>query len=216
MEAKTKPPRRRTQAERRATTRAALLDATIDCLVEYGYAGTTTVRIVERAGVSRGAQVHHYATKADLVSEAVRHLATKRANEFLEEFAGGIPRGRKRIEALLDKVWAMHTSPLFAASMELFVAARTDPELRSRLVEVERDVSQSIAAGLVGLFPDVAGDRSFRDSIDADLAAMRGLAIIGFVYPDEEIEKRWRALRRRLLTLVPDELAADGAARARP
>jgi AcrR family transcriptional regulator len=208
MEAKTKAPRRRTQAERRATTRAALLDATIDCLVEYGYAGTTTVRIVERAGVSRGAQVHHYATKAELVSDAVRHLATKRANEFLEEFADGIPKGRKRTEALLDKVWAMHTSRLFAASMELFVAARTDPELRSRLVEVERDVSQTISAGLVGLFPDRAGDRAFRESIDADLAAMRGLAILGFVYPDKEIDKRWRALRRRLLNLRGSERSA--------
>src|SRR5436190_18849808 len=77
-------PPRRTQAERRATTRTALLDATIDCLVEEGYAGTTTTRIVERAGVSRGAQVHHFPTKAELVAEAVRHLAGKRIEEFLQ------------------------------------------------------------------------------------------------------------------------------------
>ena len=45
---KTSPKKkRRTQAERRAATRGALLDATIDCLVEFGYANTTTNRIVE-------------------------------------------------------------------------------------------------------------------------------------------------------------------------
>jgi len=49
-----------------------LLDATIDCLVEEGYSGTTTTRVVERAGLSRGAQVHHFPTKSQLVAEAVR------------------------------------------------------------------------------------------------------------------------------------------------
>jgi AcrR family transcriptional regulator len=57
---------RRTQEERRAATRGALLDATIDCLVEYGYHGVTTSRVAERAGVSRGAQVHYFPTKTDL------------------------------------------------------------------------------------------------------------------------------------------------------
>src|SRR5215468_6574679 len=69
----------RTQEERSAAMRERLLDATIDCLVEYGYSGTTTTRVAERAGVTRGAQVHHFPTKTDLVTAAVRHLATKRA-----------------------------------------------------------------------------------------------------------------------------------------
>lgn len=69
------PKRTRTQEERSAATRAALLDATVACLVDYGYASLTTTRVVERAGVSRGAQVHHFPTKAQLVTEAVRHLA---------------------------------------------------------------------------------------------------------------------------------------------
>ncbi|HUL99136.1 MAG TPA: TetR/AcrR family transcriptional regulator, partial [Mycobacterium sp.] len=40
----TSPPRavRRTQEQRSADTRTRLLDATIDCLVRYGYHGTTT------------------------------------------------------------------------------------------------------------------------------------------------------------------------------
>src|SRR6478735_6838988 len=139
-----KKPRRRTQEERRSSTRAALLDATIDCLVEYGYADTTTTRIVERAGVSRGAQVHHYPTKAALVAEAVAHLAKRRTAEF---FAGVTDRdlaGRGQIKALLDEIWAVHTSPLFAASMELVVASRTDPELRRRFAEIDREVNREI------------------------------------------------------------------------
>lgn len=71
---------RRTQEERSATTRALLLDATIDCLIEFGYANTTTARVAERAGVSRGAQVHHFTTKTALLAEAIRHLAVKRGD----------------------------------------------------------------------------------------------------------------------------------------
>ena len=50
---------RRTQAERTATTRAALLAATVDVLVERGYRATTTQDVARRAGVSYGALLHH-------------------------------------------------------------------------------------------------------------------------------------------------------------
>ncbi len=194
---------RRTQAERRATTRAALLDATIDCLVEYGYAGTTTMRIVERAGVSRGAQVHHYPTKAELVAEAVRHLAVKRSSEFLEEF-NSLPEGRKRFEVLLDTLWTLHTSPLFAASMELIIASRTDPELRKRMIEVEREIGEQIDSNMRDLFPGEARSQEFRAGVDTVLSAMRGLAMLSFADSKAEVERRWQAMRERLLaTMAP-------------
>jgi len=204
MEARASVGRRRTQAERRARTQGALLDATIECLVEFGYAGTTTGRIVERAGVSRGAQVHHYPTKADLVADAVRHLASRRLAEFFEDVATAVPPGRKRLGELLDRVWALHLSPLFAASMELIVAARTDPELRERMVDVERDVTASISTALAGLFPNLAADRVFRESIETELAAARGMAILGWVSADGELEPRWRGVRARLLKMLEE------------
>ncbi len=207
MEAKTTAPKRRTQAERRARTQAALLDATIECLVDYGYAGTTTGRIVERAGVSRGAQVHHYPTKAQLVAEAVRHLASRRLTEFFEDVATAVPPGRDRIAQLLDRVWAIHLSPLFAASMELIVAARTDPELRERMVDVERDVTASISTALAGLFPDLAADREFRESIETELAAARGMAVLSWVTPEAEVEARWVGVKARLLLILEDAAA---------
>src|SRR3954470_2490789 len=102
--AKPKRPRR-TQQERRTATRGALLDATIDCLIEYGYGGVTTTRVVESAGVSRGAQAHHFPTKAVLVSEALRHLARRRAEETMRR-TSKLPEGPERIDAVLDLMWA--------------------------------------------------------------------------------------------------------------
>lgn len=80
-------PIRRAQAGRSAATRARLLDATIECLVEHGYTGTTTTAVAQRAGVSRGAQLHHYGTREQLVAAAVGHLAEQRAAVLREQAA---------------------------------------------------------------------------------------------------------------------------------
>jgi AcrR family transcriptional regulator len=204
---KAAPKKRRTQAERRAATQGALLDATIDCLVEYGYANTTTNRIVERAGVSRGAQVHHYPTKADLVAEAVRHLAAKRTTEMLD-LLKDTPAGPRRFEVVMDVMWAQHKGPLYVASIELFVAARTDPDLRKRMVEVEREVTRTIAKGMLDLAPEASARREFRDAVDLTLSAMRGLALLSFADPEMDIDRRWAAMRRLLIERVADASAA--------
>src|SRR5262249_61236914 len=65
---------RRTQAQRTAATRAALLEATVDCLVSRGFDGTTTTEVAHRAGVSPGALLHHFPAKAELLCAAVGHL----------------------------------------------------------------------------------------------------------------------------------------------
>src|SRR5882762_4428940 len=119
---------RRTQAERRAATRAALLDAAIECLVEEGYANLTTRKVAERAGVSQGAQMHYFPTRAEFVAESVRHLAKKLSLEIREQLPPDASGDRRRLEWLLDQVWAVHNGPVFQATMELWVAARTDPE----------------------------------------------------------------------------------------
>jgi len=102
------PRRRRTQDERSSAMRERLLDATIECLVEYGYTGTTVTRIADRAGVTRGAQVHHFRTKDDLVTAAVKHLAGRSA-EFgwaqVAVVAASAPRvPRNPVAAVTDRV----------------------------------------------------------------------------------------------------------------
>src|ERR1700757_797172 len=67
-------PARRTQAQRRDAMRRRLLAATVASLAEDGYAGSTLSSIVRRAGVSRGAQVHHYPNKQALILDAAEDL----------------------------------------------------------------------------------------------------------------------------------------------
>src|SRR5258705_10494928 len=103
-------PVRRTQEQRSAATRARLLDATIACLDQLGYSRTTTTEIAERAGVSRGAQLHHFPTKAELVTTAVEHLFRRRDAEFRGPFRNP-PGGPGPAAAARDPLWSMGCGP---------------------------------------------------------------------------------------------------------
>jgi AcrR family transcriptional regulator len=205
-------PTRRTQEERRNATRGALLDATVDCLVEFGYAGVTTTRICDCAGVSRGAQVHHFPTKADLVGEAVAHLAERRATELRSELEH-VPKGKRRAQAALDLLWHAFSGPLFQASLELMVAARTDPDLREHLFALERRVNDLILQGADDLFDDLAERPGFHGDFEMALATMRGLALMSAVSGGERkgVQRAWTESRKRLLALLDAAPAASPA-----
>ncbi|WP_424185690.1 TetR/AcrR family transcriptional regulator [Actinokineospora sp. G85] len=137
----------RTQAQRREQTREALLEATIACLVELGYARTTVQEIAARAGVSRGAQQHHFTTKAELMTAALEHLFDRLIREVTSAADSGsdaaLPTGRERVARGIDLLWRAYSGTLSTAAVELWVAARTDPELRASLRPVDRQLGHA-------------------------------------------------------------------------
>jgi AcrR family transcriptional regulator len=194
---------RRTQAERRATTRAALLDATIDALVEYGYSNVTSAQIVQRAGVSRGAQAHHFSTKAELVVAALRHLTDKLIADLVEHPIK--PSGKteqERYGAILDRLWKLHHEPVFVAALELWVAARTDLELRENLTRFAREFTLTIARLADDMMPELAQRPDFRAQMELAMSSMRGLAMHQSVDTPRNIARAWGLVRAQLLTLA--------------
>jgi AcrR family transcriptional regulator len=143
---------RRTQAERSAATRARLLDATIECLHDLGYAGTSTPEIARRAGLSRGAQLHHFPTKAELVTNAVQRLFERRREEFLQAFAAR-PQGSDAVETAIDILWSKVSGPTFTVWLELVVAARTDAELAEPVAELTQRLAAIVEETFRELFP---------------------------------------------------------------
>jgi AcrR family transcriptional regulator len=186
--------------------RQRLLDATIACLVDYGYAGTTVTRIAERAGVTRGAQVHHYRTKDDLVTAAVTHLASRSA-EFGWSQVARLADADDPVGELLDTLWDVHRGPMFTATVELWVAARTDPELRRHVATIEpvllailRDASDRGGASGVTDDPDGA---NLLEAVFTAMDTMRGLMISAWHLPARQRDARWRRARERLRATFP-------------
>jgi AcrR family transcriptional regulator len=192
---------RRTQAERRETTRTALLDAAIECLVEYGYAGTTTRRIAQRAGVSPGALQHHFASKAELLGESVGHLRARWAQEiFAEAAAAQSASVRERHERLLDRMWGMYRGPLFKALLEIAIGARTDSALANTIVGSHEEMNELNAAGIPLLFPEHADRPQLGALVATGQAAMRGLALVGLT-GDGDPDALWPHTREHILAL---------------
>ncbi|MEH1013727.1 TetR/AcrR family transcriptional regulator [Micromonospora sp. CPCC 206060] len=194
------PPERIPQQERSRATRARLLEATVDCLVEHGWSGTTTTVVAARAGVSRGAQLHHYPTRAALVTAAVVHLTERRAEELRAE-ASTLPTGPQRLDRVVDMLAAAFTGPLFVAALELWVAARTDPELRAALVPLEARVGREMHRLTVDLLGADERLPGVRESVQATLDLLRGLGVANLLSDDS-------ARRTALLCTWKHQLAA--------
>jgi len=182
--------------------RRRLLDATIDCLVRYGYAGTTTTRVTELAGVTRGAQVHHFPTRADLVAAAVRHLAIKRTELAFEKIAA-VRASADPLDAALDLMWEIHQGPILYATIEMWVAARTDPELRKQLTKVEPAARASLIEFAEAAFGDYATNPRFRHIMYTAMDAVRGILLMGLSDQDStNLDKRWRRAKGDLRDLI--------------
>jgi AcrR family transcriptional regulator len=205
-----KTSRRRSQAERRAATRVALLDATVACLVEQGYARTTTRTIAERAGVTPGALQHHFGSKPELLSAALGHIAEQLVKETSTHGADTtLPIG-PRTELFLDRMWALFKGPLFQAGTELWVAARTERELRESLFEVQRFGTRAILAAGPLLYPELAGRPGLSELIETGQAALRGLALLRLIDP-QDADRVWPATRAHLLALTAAFNGESGA-----
>jgi AcrR family transcriptional regulator len=193
---------RRTQEERSAATRARLLEATIDCLVELGYAATTTTSVCDQAGLSRGAQLHHYPTKAELTTAAVEHLFKTREQEFRAAISA-LPAGARRAVAAVDLLWSMVSGRTFYAWLELTVAARTDGELRRAMRRLHTRTVAQIEHTFKELFPPQAdAGPLWALAPQFTFAFMHGLALDGLITRDEEKSRVMLAALKQLSTLI--------------
>ena len=196
------------QADRSRAMRARLLEATVELLVERGFAGTPTTLVSERAGVSRGAQLHHFPTKNDLVVAAVEHLTELRGAE-LADALGAVPRGAGRTRAGLRVLGDHFSSPVFTAALELWVAARTDETLLAAVSPLEQRVGRETHRLTVEALGVDERHSGVRELVQATLDLVRGLGLAATLTDDS-------ARRRRILDqwarVLDERIAAGGAA----
>lgn len=167
---------RRTQAERRAHTHEQLLEATVRCLETVGYARTTTTEVCRLAGVSQGALFKHFATKAALMSGAAAHLFAGLVADYRKRFSR-LPEGAGRLGAAIDLLWSLFQTPRMHAAFELYVAARTEPDLARSLKPVADHHHRNLHALARDLFPTAGRTRDFEALVDLIISAFQGAAL---------------------------------------
>ncbi|MEB3371763.1 TetR/AcrR family transcriptional regulator [Saccharopolyspora mangrovi] len=174
-----------TRREQREQTRERLLDGAMMALVEHGYAGTTTQRVQERVGVSRGALLHHFSSKAELFAAAVHHIADMRIENIraVAQRVGDGPNSLRQI------VFAMHdsmTGPAFLAAMELWTASRTDDELREALLPAERRLGRALRE-VFDRAARIDDPETARTELESLLALLRGLELGRIMRQDDAV-----------------------------
>ncbi|WP_253949240.1 TetR/AcrR family transcriptional regulator [Mangrovicoccus sp. HB161399] len=178
--------RRRTQDERSAETRRLLLEATIQSLMEVGYANTSTAGIARRAGVSRGAQTHHYPGKMDLIVAATGEMFANFA-DGLESLAAELREGRLDLDGFFEAAWDnVLKGDWFYSSLEIIVAARGDKELRRQLAPLILDLHEKFEATWSRSFVAAEpGTVSARVAMNLVMNVFRGMAVQAVLRRDE-------------------------------
>ena len=165
------------QATKSARMRSQILDAAIRCFVKLGYSRTTTTEIAKEAGVSRGAMVHHFSNKQQLIQAAVEHLNQKRIDDFKKTILASDPTG-DHTDQSIDLYWKHLTSPYFVAFHELTVAARTDPELEKILIPSVKEFEKEWFETTKQLFPEWEGTGElFLLAMDITQFLLEGMSI---------------------------------------
>lgn len=193
------------QADRTRAMRARLLEATVELLVERGFTGTSTTLVSERAGVSRGAQLHHFPTKNDLVVAAVEHLTELRGAELAEAVAQ-LPTGKRRTRAVVEMLGDHFASPVFTAALELWVAARTDEALLAAVSPLEQRVGRETHRLTVTALGADESRPGVRELVQATLDLVRGLGLAATITDDSA---RRRRILREWADVLDKELAGD-------
>ena len=166
------------QQTKSAATRKAILDAALEDFYKVGYTHTTTEQVARRANVSRGAMLHHFPTRFDLIRGAVEHLNARRLMEF-ERAEMRIQKNvaHTQIEQGIDAYWRQLNSKWFVIFHELQVAARTDVELRRILVPAIRVFDERWLHMTERVFPDLSHSRNFFLGNFLTLFLLEGMAI---------------------------------------
>lgn len=195
-------------AERSARTRDRLIQATIDCLYRYGYHATSTNVVIAHAGLSRGALLHQFATKADLMIAVIDHIRRRRG-EVHTQGLNGVDDPHQRLDRLVDILWAEMTHPTGIARIEIMLGSRADPEFADRSSEITLDLERRHKERMWGLAQRLGfKDRKIVDELtQLYAAALRGLAIDAIQKgASRDIEGAVALLKRYHRLLVADVL----------
>lgn len=193
--AETKPPRR-TQAERSAAMRARILKAAVTCLYKHGYGATTTVSVAALAKVSRGAMLHHFPSKADLMLATLAHVLELNGANFLKA-AAKIEDPWERYAALPDLRLEASGQPAGVAFMEIMVGARSDETVRNRFDEFQRQLNTRTTQRMADWAETSGVEVTARDQAVSRVVtlAVFGLAIQKQVLPNVDTEEVLEVLR---------------------
>lgn len=144
---------RRSQAERSEETQRKAVAAAVACLHRVGFASTTTSQVADEAGISRGAMLHQFPTRADLMLAVVRRVFDEERELYRAAFDAVEGRFSEKMLAIPEIMWRILSRPEALAVLEILIEGRSDPTLAEPLAELQAQIEAEAKAGMVRRFP---------------------------------------------------------------
>ncbi len=180
-------------------TRTLILEAALNCFYDLGYSSTTTEKVSRSAGVSRGAMLHHFPSRLELIRAAVLYLNEKRLALFeTQELKINEGAEHSRVNEGIDAYWEQLHSPLFTIYHELQVAARTDNDLAEVLVSANDELDKSWRKVARSVYPDLVLSREFQNATLLSMYLLEGMAV-------RNVDSR---VSEQMISLLKGQLAA--------
>lgn len=195
------------QAQKSASTRKVIVDAALQCLIKYGYSNTSTPRIAEEAGLSRGAMMHHFSNRNTMIQAAIEYLHSKRLRAF-RRAVSSLPDSEPHLHDALIAYWQHVSHPLFVAFHELAVASRTDKELERILRPAQESFYREWYNLAVEMFPEWQSDKEgFNLALNFVQSTLEGLAVrkLSSPMPPHEEKQLFAYLEKCLKELMPGQ-----------
>ena len=194
---------RRTQEERRAETRRALIDATLEYLLEYGYQGASLVQIAQTAGLTTGAVQHHFRSKRELMLAVITEelFAPLDGLDPMDQVKAPL---RERCRFAVDSIWIWYNNSRYPAVWDIILAARHDAELMASIQAWRAAAAKELDAAVVKLFPEFAFTperlKNLQHFVTSHLRGVRFMRI----YEDHrlEIDEQLRLLAEALRQMI--------------
>jgi len=195
---------RQTQDMRSSSTRQKILEATLDSIYEDGFLNASTTEISRRAGVSRGALIHHYPNKDMLIAAAIDHLLNLEIAD-IRIVAGAYADKTLTIDDFIDDMWQRFSGRLFMITIDFLSSARTDEKLRQALIPVSAQFQQSLNEIWMQFFTNHSlAPKKVQGLLNITLCLMRGMGIQTIMRNDApyftELQEIWKDILRAQLS----------------
>src|SRR5260370_9560654 len=129
--------RHRTQAERSEETRTRILKAASNLIRKRGYARFRTAEVAKEAGLSRGAQLHHFPTKDSLVVATLEYVF-EQAQMLSRRRASALNRPRHLIEPAIEDAREFFFSEHVMVAIDIVRSTSTDQSARKPILDISR------------------------------------------------------------------------------
>lgn len=195
-----KRPQQRTQRERSETTKKQILEAATKVLREHGYAGFRTEVVAQEAGLSRGAMLHHFPRKNDLLIATHKELYDRALEENLKVME---KNGKANdLDAVIADGEAFFLGGHFFSVLDVVLSTSTDPELRDKILNISRNarlpIEQAWQERLSSSIPEALAD----DIVFMTFNMIRGYSMRTLWDDDSERYKRMISIWKQMVELL--------------